>query len=53
MEKEKRITQINVKVTPTTYKLIQEIAEKQHWTVSTTANIILEQFCRDQKEIRL
>lgn len=50
---EKKSEQINVKITPSLKTDLQATAEKYHWTVSQTANIILEQFFRDQKEIRL
>lgn len=50
---EKRTKQVAVRMTAETYRTIAEIAKKQKWTVASTVNIILEQFCRDQKEIRL
>ena len=53
MSDEKRTKQVAVRMTPETYKIISEIAKKQKWTIASTVNIILEQFCRDQKEIRL
>jgi len=53
MNEEKRTKQVAVRMTPETYKVISDIAKKQKWTVASTVNIILEQFCKDQKEIRL
>lgn len=53
MEKPKRTKVITVRITPETESVIMAIADKYKWTPSHTVNIILEQFCHDQKEIRL
>ena len=53
MEYEKKTEQINVKITPTLKKDLKDTAQKYHWTLSQTAYMILEQFYKDQKDIRL
>lgn len=53
MEYEKKTEQINVKITPTLKNDLKDTAQKYHWTLSQTAYMILEQFYKDQKDIRL
>lgn len=52
MKNGKKSEFITIRTNPETKEILQEMANEKRWTLSQTAAIILETYCKDRERIQ-